>query len=277
MAKNTFRDLDATPANNTDILGQSTAGAANANTLDTIIQNMLGVTARAYGDIGGRGTVGGLADAITLTSLSTYQTLETGIVIAFKAGAANTGAATLNLDSLGVKAIRQPGDSALTAGQIIEDAYYLIVYDAAYNSGNGAWVLFNPTAASGSAASASDFLSDTDGILSVAPVWDAAEPVSLGATWSGNRSLNFATFINGTATATGNFTFNAVTSGKKGQSGIIEVTASGGDRTVSFTTSAYSTPNNTSLGTINTGTTVAFSYQVLNSGKVLLVRLGTIS
>jgi len=276
MAKNTIADLDTTAANNTDVLGQSTAGAASANTIDALFQNSLGLLARAYGDIGGLGTVGGTADAITLASLSTYQALEAGIILSFKAGGANTGAATLNLDSLGAKAIRRQGDSALQAGDIAADGVYLLAYDADYDSAAGAWVLLNPTISATGAASASDFLDDTDGVLTVGAVWDAAVPVSLGATWTGNQSLDFSTFFNGYATATGNFTFNAKTNGKKGQAGIIEVTASGGTRTVSFTSSAYASPNSASLGTITSGTTVAFSYQVLNSGKVMLVRLGTV-
>lgn len=147
MAKNTLRDLDVTPANNTDVLNQSTAGTTNANTIDTVFQNVLGLVGRGYGDIGGRGTVGGTADAITLTSLSTYQALETGIVISFKASADNTGAATLNLDTLGAKKIRRQGDTALQAADIIENGTYLLRYDEAYDSAAGAWVLLNPTVA----------------------------------------------------------------------------------------------------------------------------------
>lgn len=276
MAKNTLRDLDTTAANNTDALGQSTAGTAAANTIDTVFQNTLALLGRGYGDIGGRGTVGGTADAITLTSLSTYQTLQTGIILSFKAGATNTGAATLNLDTIAIKKIRRQGDSALQAGDITADGYYQVIYDETYDVAAGAWVLLNPTISATGAASAADFRDDTDGVLTVAAVWDAAEYVNLGATWTGNQSLDFSTFFNGYATATGNFTFNAKTNTKKGQAGIIEVTASGGTRTVSFTSSAYATPNNASLGTITSGTTVAFSYQVLNSGKVMLVRLGAI-
>jgi len=276
MAKNTIADLDTTAANNTDVLGQSTAGTAAANTIDTVFQNVLGLIARAYGDIGGLGTVGGTADNITVASLSTYQALETGIVLAIKAGSANTGAATLNLDSLGAKAIRRQGDSALQAGDMAANGTYLLKYDAAYNTAAGAWVLLNPTISSTGAASAANFRADVDGVLTVAAVWDAAAYVDLGSTWTGNQSIDYSTFFHGYATATGNFTFNAKTNAKAGQSGVIEVTASGGDRTVSYTSSAYSSPNSASLGTITSGTTVSFSYHVLNSGKVQLVRLGTV-
>jgi len=146
MAKNTIADLDTTAANNTDVLAQSTSGSTLANKLDDMIRNTLALLARFYADIGGTGTVAGTADAITLTTASTYQALETGIILAFKAGSANTGAATLNVDSLGVKAIRRKGDAALSAGDIAANGYYLLAYDAAYNSAAGAWVLLNPEA-----------------------------------------------------------------------------------------------------------------------------------
>ena len=147
MAKNTIADLDATAANNTDYLGVAAGGTADANTLETIIQCLAAIVARGYGDAGGTGTVGGTADAITLTSISTYQALEAGLTLAFKAGSANTGAATLNLDGLGAKAIRRQGDSALVANDIIANGRYLIQYDADYNSSAGAWVLLNPAGA----------------------------------------------------------------------------------------------------------------------------------
>ncbi len=147
MAKNTIADLDTTAANNTDYLGVAAGGTADANTLETIIQSLAAIVARGYGDVGGTGTVGGTADAITLTSISTYQALEAGLTLAFKAGSANTGAATLNLDGLGAKAIRRQGDSALVANDIIANGRYLIQYDADYNSSAGAWVLLNPAGA----------------------------------------------------------------------------------------------------------------------------------
>jgi hypothetical protein len=143
MAKNTYADLSVTPASNTDLLNQNSSGSANANTIDTLIQNFAGMTARYYGDVGGLGTVGGSANAITVTSLSTYQSLASGMQIAIKASAANTGAATLNLDGLGVKSIRTQADGALVGGEIVASGRYLLQYDAALNSAAGGWTLVN--------------------------------------------------------------------------------------------------------------------------------------
>lgn len=144
MAKNTIADLDVTTGNNLDVLGQSSAGSADANQLDAVDRATLALLARFYADLGGVVTVGGSANAITITSASTYQALESGLVIAFKAGSANTGAATLNLDSLGAKALRLSGDVALAGGEMKANGRYLVMYDAAYNAAAGAWVLMNP-------------------------------------------------------------------------------------------------------------------------------------
>ena len=129
----------------------------------------------------------------------------------------------------------------------------------------------------GKTASAANFQANTNGILGVNNVWSSAAPVNLGASWSGNRTLDLATFINGYATATGNITFNAL-SNAKNQSGLIRVTASGGNRTVSFNTAAFATPNNAALTTIASGTTRLYSYAYdSNLGKCILIDLGTVS
>jgi hypothetical protein len=145
MAKNTIADLDTTAANNTDILGQNSAGSASANTIDTLFQNENAVLARYYGDEGGLGTIGGSANAITVTSRSTYQSLTTGLHIRIKPAANSTSTVTLNLDGLGARAVRLPGDVALSAGELRASGYYDLNYDTALNGGAGAWTLLNPS------------------------------------------------------------------------------------------------------------------------------------
>lgn len=145
MAKNTIADLDTTAANNTDILGQNSAGSASANTIDTLFQNENAVLARYYGDEGGLGTIGGSANAITVTSRSTYQSLTTGLHIRIKPASNSTSTVTLNLDGLGAKAVRLPGDVALSAGELRASGYYDLNYDTALNGGAGAWTLLNPS------------------------------------------------------------------------------------------------------------------------------------
>jgi hypothetical protein len=69
--------------------------------------------------------------------------------LCIKAGAASTGAATLNVtpasgSALGAKAIRRQGDTAIVAKDMLANGYYVLRYDEGYNSSAGAWVLCNP-------------------------------------------------------------------------------------------------------------------------------------
>lgn len=208
MAKNKLADLDLTFSNNTDALGQSTAGSANVSTIDTIFQKVLTLLALFYDEIGGTGTVGGTADAITLATNGTYvfQALASGLITAFKASWDNTGAATINVDSLGAKAIRRQGDSALSAGDIVADGIYLLRYDTAYNSSAGAWVLLNPTVSGSiSPATTTQVLTGTDTSAYVtadalAAIWEKGSDVASGSTVSLGEGGLF--HITGTTTIT---------------------------------------------------------------------------
>lgn len=78
------------------------------------------------------GTVGGTANAITLTPTTT-PTLATGLIVKFTATASNTTATTLNVASTGTKDIRKGANrDALVAGDIISGAIYSVYYDGTY-------------------------------------------------------------------------------------------------------------------------------------------------
>jgi len=247
MAKNHFADLSLTSTDNTDLLGQSTQGTANANTIDSIFQKLGVIMALFYDQIGGVGTVAGTADAITLATNATYpfQSLATGLIVAFKAGSANTGAATINVDSLGAKKIRLPGDTALSAGHIVANGIYLLRYDAAYDSSSGAWVLLNrePVATAGSTttagvleiATSAEFRtgSDTTRGLGVAETWGAAAEVTL--TDAATIAVDLSTGLNFAVTLGGNRTLGNPTNEKVGQSGVIRIIQDGtGSRTLDY-------------------------------------------
>jgi len=75
------------------------------------------------------GSVGGTADAITLTCSPTVSALAAGQRYLFKYTAAgNSGAVTLNVDSLGATALRYK-DVALVSGDIATNDWVLAVYD----------------------------------------------------------------------------------------------------------------------------------------------------
>ncbi len=68
-------------------------------------------------------------DVITATGAFGLSAYATGQVFTFIAAGANTGATTLNINSLGAKAITKNGTTALTAGDIISGAAVTVFYD----------------------------------------------------------------------------------------------------------------------------------------------------
>lgn len=73
--------------------------------------------------------VGGTADAITLTPAFLPTAYTAGQRYAFKPASSNTGAATVNINSLGAKSIKRPDGSALSAGDLASSGMADIVYD----------------------------------------------------------------------------------------------------------------------------------------------------
>jgi hypothetical protein len=89
-------------------------------------------------------TTGGSSNAYTFTSDSVAAiatSYAAGMAFAFKANHTNTGAATLNVDSVGAKNIRKGGaQAALVANDIVSGGIYLVMYEA---SGD-CFALLNP-------------------------------------------------------------------------------------------------------------------------------------
>jgi hypothetical protein len=75
------------------------------------------------------GTAGGSANAITMSGGVTFTAYVTGMELRWKASSnANTGAATINVNSIAAKAL-QINDSALAAGDHAANKYYRGIYD----------------------------------------------------------------------------------------------------------------------------------------------------
>jgi hypothetical protein len=99
-------------------------------------------------DLGGSIAAGGTANALTVAANSAFAAYANGQIISFRATAANTGAATLNVNSIGAKAIWKntgSGPAALSGGEIQNTGIYIAQYQAALNSSAGVWLLLNPT------------------------------------------------------------------------------------------------------------------------------------
>jgi hypothetical protein len=74
------------------------------------------------------GSVSG-ADTITAAGTPAITAYAAGQMFYFVAAGANTGAVTLNIDSLGAKAVTRDGSTALVAGDIASGEVVMVVYD----------------------------------------------------------------------------------------------------------------------------------------------------
>lgn len=120
------------------------------STVNNSARQMMTRVAEFLKDFGGTVSSGGTANALTLTANSPFSAYATGQIVGFKATASNTGAATLNVNSIGAKAIRKntPAfDTAISADDILEDGVYVLIYDETLNAAAGGWLLVNPSLA----------------------------------------------------------------------------------------------------------------------------------
>lgn len=116
-------------------------------TLNNSARAMMAAAAKLLLDVGGGLTTGGGATAYTVTTNQGLATPADGVMIHIVPHASNTGAATLNVDGTGAKALRRvtaSGDAALAAGAMLKDGHYLVAYDASANGATGAWIVLNP-------------------------------------------------------------------------------------------------------------------------------------
>lgn len=78
------------------------------------------------------GTSGGSANAQTLTISDGPSDYAQGNEFLFKAGNTNTGAATINVNSLGAKTFKKEDENDLVGGEIIANRWYRAIYDGTY-------------------------------------------------------------------------------------------------------------------------------------------------
>lgn len=116
------------------------------STVNDSARTMMARLAEFLADMGGTVAATG-TNALTINTYSAFTTLATGRMLTFKAAATNTSAVTVNVNSIGSKAIRiveGGADRALAGGEIQAAGIYTLRYDAAANSAAGAWILENP-------------------------------------------------------------------------------------------------------------------------------------
>ena len=150
MANLSVFDWNKTPASNTDVNNVGISGGDNVSSGDDAFRSILALVSQYNRDNAGLGqTIGGTANAITVTINQAWAALADGQLLAIKNTVGpNTGATTLAVTnsvaaSLGTKAIRLNGDTALAGGEMLVNGIYLLRYVSSYNSAAGAWCLLN--------------------------------------------------------------------------------------------------------------------------------------
>lgn len=138
-------EYSTTPASNTSLNGLNITDSMAPNVLDNAFRQMMADVRTYANDVGGKAVSAG-TDTITLTTETVLTAYVDGTRLTFIAGGANTGAATLNVDGVGAKAVVKGGGTALSAGDIALGMAVDVVYDA--SQGSGSWMLLNPTTAS---------------------------------------------------------------------------------------------------------------------------------
>ena len=118
-----IKDLSATDASNTARFPESMLPSAVNNGA----RALEGMIARFNQDTNGSVTSSG-TNTVTLAASSTLTAYAQGDRFMFKAGGTNTGAVTLNVDSVGAKAV-QKNQAALVAGDITQNDIVHVVYD----------------------------------------------------------------------------------------------------------------------------------------------------
>lgn len=111
------------------------------------------------------GAENGAANAYVLSVSAQVTSLVDGMAFAFRASNTNTGASTINVNSLGVLPIVRPDRSALQANDILAGEICEVVYDASASSFQLAHSLVNAGTQVINITQCPDFLLQARGII----------------------------------------------------------------------------------------------------------------
>lgn len=134
-------------------------GVMTVPSINNAQRGALGDVGAYRNDISAANTSTGTGSAYLLSTTSVLSSLSDGTRITWLAHTDNTGAATLNVDTLGAKKLLHDS-AALVAGEITGGHPVDCVYDASADSGAGAWLVLNPVVIA-STFSASDINNDS--------------------------------------------------------------------------------------------------------------------
>lgn len=118
------KDGQTTPTANIPMGSNKITGLANGTAVTdaATLGQVQSTTAKLLSSVSGTNTI----TAAASPALSAYAA---GQMFYFVAAGANTGAVTLNIDSLGAKSVTRDGSTALVAGDIASGEVVMVVYD----------------------------------------------------------------------------------------------------------------------------------------------------
>lgn len=116
-------------AGNTNAAPNGVQGSYSPSQIAPILRAMRGATKRFYNQTNGMYTSTGTATALVLTFVQAPPSYTKGVIYRFWAHITNTGAVTLNVNTLGAKAILSTRGEALSAGQLAIGELIEVVYD----------------------------------------------------------------------------------------------------------------------------------------------------
>lgn len=178
-------------------LNQTRGLAAEVRAEFQLIQagfSLLPIPAAVVGGYANYSADTGTANAYVLTLGSAVTGYVDGLTVMFKAGAANTGAATVNINALGLKTITRSDGSVLQAGDILAGQ----IVQVSYSTTNGKFQLL----ASGAAVSA---LSAAASALSASNSASAASGSAIAASGSASNASTSASNAALSATVAANY------------------------------------------------------------------------
>lgn len=125
-----FADWSPSAGDNTQIDGTNIAEHCDPGNVNDALRSQMANVAAFRDLIGGAATTTGAANAYALASGLGLMSYAQGLLIGFEANHTNSGAATLNVDAVGAKAITLNDGAALAASDIVAGGLYLVGYEA---------------------------------------------------------------------------------------------------------------------------------------------------
>lgn len=117
---------DTTAGNNNAAPPDGSPEGMDAGKVNDSIREIMAAVARWFAESNGSLVTGGTGDAYTLTTTNSHAALADLQIMVFRTDRANSGAATLKVDSLAAKPWRHPDGTELAEGALKADALQIV-------------------------------------------------------------------------------------------------------------------------------------------------------